>query len=363
MIIVGSAALKQVLDWREPRDIDAFSTPSDVCHSWDIIEVPLHILNLIPVYGVQCHLYNEVDETWYPCATKDAVYTIKMSHLGWDIKWKKHYNDVRNLSKLGAKLLPNLYEALVKHWTEVNGNNPNLSLYKKKGDFFNDAVPYVYDHDYLHMVVAWPKQPAYTLCLKEGEDVMIDKDKFFSLLLKQQLRMFKEEITVIAAERWLINPVCAGKYHWLQAYDMALHKTITALTKGWATDFMLKHLDFFSRPEYSYFYNLFDEGIIMSKKLSDSEKNRIMDEVLAALGIDENGFESLMWEDYEPHPFYEHIEQVGGEDEGSYAHLVFKWKGQMYKFVFSYYSHDGYNFDYSELYEVEAKEKTITVYE
>lgn len=57
------------------------------------------------------------------------------------------------------------------------------------------------------------------------------------------------------------------------------------------------------------------------------------------------------------------IEQVGGEDEGRYAHTIFKWKDVYYKMTYSYASYDGYNFDDGECFVVTPKEKMVTVYE
>lgn len=351
VVVVGTEALEaHGIHLREPSDIDIFS---DVpCRKWDIIIMPKKVLRLIP----------EIDGY----ATPDAVYTIKCSHLGWDIKWDKHKNDVLKLKKLGCKLIPGLYRVLVEYWRKTNGDKEHLSLYKTKKDFFNDAVPYVYDHDYLHKVVAFPNNPVYTLCLKDGQDIAIDKDKFKLLPIEQQLRMFKEEIVVIAAERWLINPKCQGKYHWLKAYNFAVHKIITSLTKGWATDFMIEHLEYFVKPEYSYFKNLVDRKIIMSNEIA--EKMEIINEIITAynntnpkypVGLDDVG--TMM--EVERFGEFEIVDTEGGEDQGSYAHTVFKWKDVYYKLVYSYTSYNGFEFDDIELYEVEPKEKMTIVYE
>ena len=356
-MIIGTTALAyHGIHLREPADVDVMYS-INIDSNDDVIVMPQDIMNMIP------HKNSH--------ATVDAVYTIKMSHLGWDIKWRKHYNDVMKLQHLGAELIEPLYVALLAHWARVNGNNPNLCLYKKKGDFFNDAVPYVYDHDWLHKVVSSPHNPAYMTCLQAGQDVMIDKGRFDSMPLWKQLRMFKEEVTVIAAERWLLNPNCKGKYHWRQAYFLSLHKTITALTKGWATDFMLKHLDFFSKPDYTYFSNLYTRGIIMSKNLDRNSAATILNEIIEAYNTTDpkysiTGSATQSWEYLISEecffPGFAHVETEGGEDEGSYAHTVFTWKDQLYKLVYSYSSYDGLDFDYAELYEVTQQQQTITVY-
>jgi len=360
MIIIGSTAIKHwIPDFREPNDRDvAISKGISFAPltGKDFIQLPPEILDILP------------QDSGY--ATLDAIYTIKCSHLGWDIKWQKHKSDVLYLKAKGCKKLPELYSKLTEYWRKENGNKPFLSLYKKKDDFFNEYVPYVYDHDYLHELVAYPNPPVYSYCLCDGADVAIDKDKFDKLSLDLQLRMFKEEISVIAAERWLIPGKICGKYTWMQAYHLALHKTVVSLTKNWATDFLIDHLDYFAKPELSYFYHLFNtikEGkIIMAKEVN---KQVIFNEIMEAYNI-ENPEEALEDMDYAEILFgidspegFELIEQQGGEGEGEYAYSVFKWKDKVYRFDYSYYSYNGLEFDSSTLYEVEKKQKTVTVYE
>lgn len=357
MVIIGSTALReQGIDLRVPKDVDVMTT--EIVPGRDCIVVPKSIIKLIPT----SHCY----------ATPDAVYTIKCSHLGWDIKWQKHKNDVLYLKSIGCKLLPELYNALVKHWREVNGNKEFLNMYKKKSDFFNDYVPYVYDHDYLHELVAYPDPPVYTNCLIDGEEVAIDKDKFFKLSLEQQLRMFKEEISVIAAERWLIPPKLCGKYSLRKAYSLALHKTITSLTKNWATDFLIEHLDYFVKFEYNYFEHLLNtikEGkIIMANKVENPEV--IRDEIIEAFNateprweVDEESWYSLTDEIGELEGFKE-IEQYGGGEGGAEdCTFTFQWKDKFYTLHYNYYSYHGYDFDYCEMYEVKPIQKMVIVYE
>jgi len=365
MIIIGSAAVKLwIRDFREPNDTDIVCLEDELeagtinLKGKDWIILPQEILDLIP------------EDNGY--ATLDAVYTLKCSHLGWDIKWQKHKSDVLYLKAKGCKKLPELYSKLTEYWRKENGNKPFLSLYKKKDDFFNEYVPYVYDHDYLHELVAYPNPPAYSYCLCEGADVAIDKDKFDKLSLDQQLRMFKEEISVIAAERWLIPEKICGKYTWMQAYHLALHKTVVSLTKNWATDFLIDHLDYFVRPEFSYFYHLFNtikEGkIIMAQKVSNWKE--IVAEVIEAYNaeyeedwdIEDEGYSEFVY----LYSFgeFENIEQEGGgEGGGEYCFFVFKWKDVYYKLEYSYRSYDGYDFDDAEMYIVTPTEKTVTVYE
>lgn len=60
---------------------------------------------------------------------------------------------------------------------------------------------------------------------------------------------------------------------------------------------------------------------------------------------------------------YELVVEEGGEGEGDDAYHVIQWKGQYYKFKYSYSSYDGFDYDYATVIRVEPKEKTIVVYE
>ena len=351
MIVIGTTALAEHGMWlRQPEDVDVAATYN--VPGKDTIVLPKEILDLIP------HMYGY--------ATPDAVYTIKCSHLGWDIKWKKHKKDVLTLKHKGCKLLPQLYSTLVEHWKQVNGNKEFLNMYKTKEEFFDDAVPKVIEHDLLHRISSSPYKPIYLNLHEDGQEVAIDRQKFDALPLWEQLGMFKEELAVIAVERWLINPMCKNKYHWRQAWDKALHKTVVALTKDWTTDFMIEHLSELSVPQYKLFKNFYIRGILdMGNKV---DVDTIINEVFKAYDATspKYPYEIYLYEEFPnlgSFGEFEILEQVGGEDEGSYAHTIFKWKGVYYKLTYSYYSHNGYEMDYAEMYIVTPKEKMVVVYE
>jgi len=63
---------------------------------------------------------------------------------------------------------------------------------------------------------------------------------------------------------------------------------------------------------------------------------------------------------------YEHLDQDGGGEGGAeYCYGVFKLQGKIYRAEYSYYSHNGYEYDgiSDTLREVKPIQKTITVYE
>ena len=358
-IIVGSEALSYWgISRKEPLDLDYWTDEEFVkVPGEDWSTMPTEILELVE----HCDGY----------ATSNSLYTIKCSHFGWDIKWSKTKSDILWLKSKGCVLLPDLYEALLSHWKTVHNNKDYLSLGKSKKEFFTDHVKYEHDHDYLHELVAYPGKPMYTRVLKDNQEVLIDKNKFNNLPFYDKIRMFREEIAVIAIERWLVNIYWKGKISWYEAYMLSLKKTITTLTKNWATDFIVLNLEEFTQPRYSYF-----EHSIKTLKIEGydiMEGQQIVDEILEIIQLEELGdyydenfvLSEVLTENYQEVPGFKHITQDGGGEGGTeYCYSIFSWKDVTYKMEYSYYSYHGCDFDgaIDTIREVRPAEETITVW-
>jgi len=384
MIIVGSTALAFFgIARTTPKDIDNWLTAGEQstgrtdCHI-----MPKNIIDMIPVIGAY--------------AVPDAIYTMKCSHLSWDVHWQKTKLDILWLESQGCILMPDLYKELKAHWVKEKGGKEYLSLDKTKAEFFDDYVSHKYDHDYLHELVSYPNKPIYIQCLK-GE-VLIDKSKFNGLNFADKVRMFREEITVIACERFLITGLTKS---WHNAYAMALKKVIVSLTKNWANDFIILNLKHFNTPNYTYFKYLLKE-INMSEEVNLEPFQELLD----GLGIPYSDLTEVIYKmvsgyfdptlsgipypklngrDYLNSEYrkevatcmkarkdflentlkYKHIIQEGGGEGGSEScYGVFSFRGILYKAEYLYFSHEGckYYDIVDTLRVVEAKEKTITVY-
>lgn len=180
--------------------------------------------------------------------------TLKLSHLGWDLDWFKHHKDVLELiselresaiikGELSDIIDRDLFKSLYLWWDSINSGKRALSLNMSKEEFFDDAVEKVYDHDYLHELVAYPDPPLYSLCQRDGAEVSIDVKKFSKFSHDKKVRMFREEATVISIERWLVNPNMKMIPTWEWSYGQALKKLCTTLTKGWATRFCILNIE------------------------------------------------------------------------------------------------------------------------
>lgn len=303
----------------------------------------------------------------------DAQYTLRLSHMAWDIKWEKHKRYALMLYRAGASVIPELYGKLKTHWESVNGSKDFLSLKQDKKEFFNDHVDYIYDHDYLHELVAYPREPMYRRCLKGGEQVLIDKGKFDRLPFQQQLQMFREEITVICAERWMIPK----GYSFNQAWNWALKKTVTSLTKGWAADFIIHNLWHFERPRKGDFEHL------MKTLIKERDMKEVIDNFIETYNAQgkakseatgerfwEIGYGDLMDDEYtlSDGTSVAPVVSDGGEGEGEYAYCVIKMTSpdgsvKHYKLEYNYYSYSGFDYDNLTVVEVVQKEKVVMVWE
>ena len=136
MIIVGRTALKfwtgkDTLD----SDVDVWLTlkegqPLPKGKGLDYVDMPKHIMDEFTS-----------NSRGLGHATLKDLLAIKLSHLGYDVFWQKHKQDVLYLSKLTrGQYNANLYSALVKHWEETKGDKKHLSLHKTKKDFFDDML-------------------------------------------------------------------------------------------------------------------------------------------------------------------------------------------------------------------------------
>lgn len=247
-IIIGShAAKKYNLSRGDPKDMDVWvERKISPQKGLDQKVIPKEILDLV-----------DTDSEGY--TLPDSLFTIKCSHLGWDNPmWKKHYLDVLFMKQKGCLIKENLFEKLIEHWKKEFGNKEFLSLKKDKETFFTDNVNYVIDHDLLHEKAALPNRPIYEKCLKLGEDVLIDKDKFDKMSFDDKVRMLQEEIHVILFERWIIPARLRGdkSVSWLKCYPWSVRKTITSLTKNEFTEFIIRNIDKFYKPNIDIINNL-----------------------------------------------------------------------------------------------------------
>jgi hypothetical protein len=242
-ILIGSKALAQYIDiGRKPKDIDYFTDA--------VTEVYDDNKEIEPFYHPKIEDYfgHPTNRT----ATLDELYTIKMSHIFWDLRngsWEKHAQDIMKMRQHEVKLIPELYKMLYSVWGEVHGKK-KANLSQDANNFFNDKVVRIYVHDSIHASVAYYDAPLYERILMDGEEVKVDKSKFDTMSYEDKLKLAREEIYATALERLVIPS--NYKYSPRRAYAWALKRTTTSLARGWFALFIAENLEKLWKPDVDY---------------------------------------------------------------------------------------------------------------
>lgn len=182
-------------------------------------------------------------------ATKDELYTVKVSHSYWELRngtWGKHIFDLMWMQDHGCKLNQELHDLLYKVWEDKHGKK-RVNLQMEANDFFRDAVTRLYDHDSIHASVAYGEYPLYQDVLRDGASVDVDMEKVKALPLDEKIKLYREEIAATALERLVIPSKykCSPGYAW----KWALRRTITSLTKGWSAQFLVENISHFVKHD------------------------------------------------------------------------------------------------------------------
>lgn len=173
----------------------------------------------------------------------NILFLLKSSHkyLKNSPSFWKNCSDYHLMKKLGASIKPEYKDILsIREKETYTYKHPKLDQ-DKKNFFKDDMVEYLYDHDDIHVAVAYGEKPAYTYYIKDGEQVMCDKNKFFNCSREIQLYGVAEEAMVLSLERALIphpNEWQSPKHAWL----FALSKVCSSLASGWYRAFAYENI-------------------------------------------------------------------------------------------------------------------------
>ncbi len=208
-ILIGSSAIKlHFPDFKRiPKDLDIATQIKMVNNNPNIeyLENPI--------------LFEYIDSSWkaitinnhnYRVLPKDLLYTLKMSHLFWDLNWEKHEWDASFLRSKGCILNKELFYKLYNYWEIVHGKNKRSDLKMSSEKFFNNALKFPVEHDNLHeLLIKHPyfhrKTPTYNLILKDGEEVDVCMNKFNALEEIDKFNVVFEEIACMGTERFPRN--------------------------------------------------------------------------------------------------------------------------------------------------------------
>lgn len=253
MIIIGSKALKH---WYPefPRD-----TPEiDVLGQFDSSKI-----NINKQIRIECHS-NEILQKEFGghlFLPADTLLTLKLSHLCWDINWDKHMWDAQWLLSKNHTPDWDLFWKLYDYWNTVHPANRRSNLSLSKEEFFTNAINYdVMEHDEIHNIIN--PNPMFMRVLKEGCEVELDENKYNNLTYDEKLQFIREEVYVMAWERYKED-------NYRVAYSKMLKKFIMNHCPKFALTFALINYPKLLKPEYNFI-----EKINLGIKNNDLPNNK-----------------------------------------------------------------------------------------
>ena len=188
-VIIGSTALKF---WfpedfpRKPNDLDIVTDKKDVQNvpGIEYLENPI--------------LLKYQDRGFI---RPSLLLTLKMSHLFWDFKWKRHMYDVQFLLNKGYKHDAEILNEFIEYWEETKPKVRRSNLELSAEEFFDNAINKdEEEHDFLHTLIN--PVPMYTRLLKDGAEVELDENKWNNLTFEEKCDVVFEETAVMGYERY-----------------------------------------------------------------------------------------------------------------------------------------------------------------
>lgn len=176
--------------------------------------------------------YNKNNEYVDP----DYLYTIKVSHAGWDIHWDKTMKDIQFFKSKGCQLIEPLYDLLIEEWNNSDHHyKKRVNLNKKNEEFFKDAVTRKYNHDDLHQVFKFYDEPLHRTIALVKDTALPSFHKWEDLSHEDKMKCALEEIYTVATERYIIGQKMPAKH----SKYKAMKQLITSMTKGWFNTFLI----------------------------------------------------------------------------------------------------------------------------
>jgi hypothetical protein len=213
--------------------------PVEVEIAWENTSAEL-LLNLVDA-GEQ--IWMEQLKCFVKVAPLHVLFALKASH-----RFKKnssHFHKTRAdyflLKNAGCQITEDIKQFYdLREKETYDYSHPNLDT--SKGSFFDpNQVEYIYDHDSIHLAIAYPLPPAYKLFQGNKAEVKCSRDMFEDLPLETKLRSVLEESYVLALERSQIP--FPGKLTPKESFLIALKKVCTSISSGWWRAFAYEHYD------------------------------------------------------------------------------------------------------------------------
>ncbi len=241
-LIIGSAAIKYHFPnfKRESKDIDYAVDTENVDRKIEGSKID----NKFIEYLYNPIIFNYVD-TNQIYATPTQLLTLKMSHISWNINFKKHMFDIQFLLDNGVEYDKKLYDDLYNFWLEFKGREGKYrrsDLTLSSEEFFDNGIDT--NHDHLHTLLT--DIPMYTKILKDGCDVEPCEHKFNNLPFHEKVSVIEEEVMVMAYERFRDKQYRVG-------YEMMMEKFVTGHAPIWQLLFIIFNYKKLRIPSFNYY--------------------------------------------------------------------------------------------------------------
>ena len=294
MLLIGSQAAKihhPNSRWANPRDIDIISTYEEYESLVKKIDLKATILPNKKFLAMWNDMRMEFEIAWEDSTAKELMDILKLTG-SQNIPWRGFYIGLPSMDHLYALKMSHRFAKDSPHflktmrdckfmrdtlgcripyqdWLESREKetygvrHPRLNTSKK--DFFTgDSVSYRYDHDSIHEAVRHLERPAYTYYMKEGAEVMPDRDKWHSIPEHYRLFGVLEESYVLALERSQIP--YGDKISPYKSFKIALSKVCTSITSGWFRAYAYENydrvMDLFNEDYVDRFKKALEDGIV-----------------------------------------------------------------------------------------------------
>jgi hypothetical protein len=166
----------------------------------------------------------------------ETLYCIKRSHAHRQIGFSKniiHLNKMKEHVHLSEEDIDFLKERTKLTNKEFPEKKHDFNV--KNEDFFTSNVHRIYDHDFLHKIVAFNERPVYEMMKEDLSLAKCEKHLWDKLPYINKIQAVKEEAMVIALERFVIP----YSENYRLAFFKSLEKICTTLTSGWFRDFAI----------------------------------------------------------------------------------------------------------------------------
>lgn len=173
--------------------------------------------------------------------TPEYLFVLKKSHIYWNVNWNKNIEDYLFMKNNWKMFFEEKHHEFYKrrfYEHKIKFGNSKIDLNMSNDNFFDKSEKQVkrdYPHDHLHELVKYYDEPLYKKIKQDQNKALVSKKMWNELNDEQKVQLAKEEAMVIAIERYLLK----GEKDEQKAYEQAIARLATSMTKGWFQDFII----------------------------------------------------------------------------------------------------------------------------